>query len=86
MSNYTRFPHRGSSGERSLGNRHLANAERHFQTTASPARTSIDKTALAAKQIVTDDTKKRQTLTEALKSARLQRAERIGTPTKTSID
>lgn len=91
MSSYSRFPHRGPTEEGSSGGQHenrMAQAERHFRASASPARTQQEKTSQAAKQIVQDQAEKRHTLTEALKAARLNRAERLKerTAAKTNSD
>lgn len=79
MSSYTRFPNRDHTVDGKTTKRHenrLEQAERYFRIASIPARTSHEKTALAVKQIVQEETERRQTLTEALRTARLRRTER----------
>jgi hypothetical protein len=66
----------GSSAPRGL-REHQQAAERLFRLTPERPLTRDDRTAQAARQIVQEESEKRRTLSETLKVARLERAERL---------
>ena len=80
MSRYTRFPNRGSQYDTALPtNREeqTADAERLFRYKSVRPLTRDERTTQVAKQIVKEESEKRRTLSETLRTARLERAGRF---------
>ncbi|MEL7516263.1 MAG: hypothetical protein AAFV87_10895 [Pseudomonadota bacterium] len=79
MSRYTRFPNRDAPQNSSIAKGlkgQSADAERLFRSRPAPPLTRYDKTTRVAKQVVLEEPETRRTLSKALRSARLERAER----------
>ena len=80
MSRYTRFPNTNSRFDTSLqqGRKdHKTEAERMFNFRTPSPLTRDERTTQVAKQIVKEESEKRRTLSETLRTARLERAGRF---------
>jgi hypothetical protein len=78
MRRYTRFANCESAPHANAFDDPLEVAERVFRRKAPERMSPYNRTAQAAKQIVQDEATRRQSLTEALRAARLERANRFG--------
>lgn len=78
MRRYTRFPKDEVAAHSDAFDDPLEIAERVFRRRAPGGVSPYNRTSHAAKQILQEEATRRQSLTEALRAARLERADRFG--------